>query len=211
MERDDTILRAYTDQNSLLLNRCWRLLISGVVYKYAGDNYWSTMSSSNPQCSLQICGLIYQSAGVSYWSMETNLNVQNRPKKCPKPNFFSRSSRYNDLTFCENIFSRFTIPLITRDQWVWVCMLKMNIIFFFQFPQPIHTKMCVMFHFKHLKFFVKPIPSPCLRHQRSPSSFTRAKGTGVLKMGMGITKMSQKSDFIFMIYGILGSKICWQN
>jgi len=51
----------YTHQNCLLLNCWWRLLISGVVYKSAGDNYWSAMSSTNPRCSLQIRGVIYQS------------------------------------------------------------------------------------------------------------------------------------------------------
>ena len=49
----------------LLLNRWWRLLISGVVYKSAGDNYWSAMSSTNPRCSLQIRDVIYKSAGVN--------------------------------------------------------------------------------------------------------------------------------------------------
>ena len=34
----------------------WRLLISGVVYKFAGYKYWSAMSSTNPRCSLQIRG-----------------------------------------------------------------------------------------------------------------------------------------------------------
>ena len=52
--------------------RWWRLLISGVVYKSAGDNYWSAMSSSNPRCSLQIRGVIYKSVGVNYWSAVKN-------------------------------------------------------------------------------------------------------------------------------------------
>ena len=82
------------DQNCLLLNRWWRLLISGVVYKSAGFNYWSVMSSTNPQCSLQIRGVIYQSAIRKY--------------------VFACSSRYNDLTFYEKKISHFTIPLSER-------------------------------------------------------------------------------------------------
>ena len=82
--------------------RWWRLLISYVVYKSAGDNYWSAISSTNPRCSLQIRGVIYKSAGVNYWSAEKNLNAQNRPKKGPKPKIcFARSSWYNNLTFYE--------------------------------------------------------------------------------------------------------------
>ena len=73
-------------QNCLLLNRWLRLLISGVVYKSAGDNYWSAMSSTNLRCSLQIRGVIY------------------------------RSSRYNDLTFYETKISHFTIPLRIGDK-----------------------------------------------------------------------------------------------
>ena len=79
------ILRAQTDQYCLLLNRCWRLLISGVVYKSAGYNKWSAMFSTNPRCRLQIRCVIYQSAGVNYWSAEKYLTAQNRPKKSPKP------------------------------------------------------------------------------------------------------------------------------
>ena len=53
-------------KNFFLLNRWWSLLISGVVYKSAVDNYWSAMSSTNQRCSLLIRGVIYQSAGVNY-------------------------------------------------------------------------------------------------------------------------------------------------
>ena len=80
----------------------WRLLISGVVYKSAGYNYWSAMSSTNLRCSLQIRGVIYQSAGVNYWSAEKNQMLKTDPKKVLSLKYvFACSSRYNDLTFYE--------------------------------------------------------------------------------------------------------------
>ena len=92
------------DQNCLLLNRWWRLLISSVVYKSAGYNYWSAMSSTNPRCSLQIRGVIYQSLGVNYWSAEKNKMLKTDPKKVP-------SQKYG-FAFYEKKISHFTIPLI---------------------------------------------------------------------------------------------------
>ena len=53
------------DQNCLLLNHWWRLLISGGVFESAGDNYWSAMWFNNLRCSLLIHSVIYQSAGVN--------------------------------------------------------------------------------------------------------------------------------------------------
>jgi hypothetical protein len=92
----DTILRALIDKNCLLLNCWWRLLISGGVYKSAGDNYWSAMLFTNPRCSLQIRVIIYQYCGCQLLirGRKKNKNTQNRPKKVPKPKFiFARSSR----------------------------------------------------------------------------------------------------------------------
>ena len=91
--------------NCLLLNRWCSLLISGVVYKSAGDNYWDAILSTNPRCSLLICGVIYQSAGVNYWFADKKLKCPKQTQKGPKPKiFFARSSRYNDLTFYEKKF-----------------------------------------------------------------------------------------------------------
>jgi len=84
----DTILRSLTDQNCLLLNRLWRLLISSVFNKSAGDDYWSEMLSTNPLCSLQIRCVIYQSAVVNYWSVEKIKMLKIDPKQVPSQKFF---------------------------------------------------------------------------------------------------------------------------
>ena len=73
-------------------------LNSVVVYKSAGDNYWSAKSSTNPRCNISIRGCQLLIRGK-------NQNAQNRHKKGPKPKlFFARSSRYIDLTFYEIFF-----------------------------------------------------------------------------------------------------------
>ena len=98
--------------NFLLLNRWWCLMISGVFYKSAGENYWSAMSSTNPRCRLKIRGVINKSAGVNYWSGEIKKNAQNRPKKGPKPKYFFCSLILVQWpNFLWKKFSHFTIPL----------------------------------------------------------------------------------------------------
>ena len=63
-----------------LLNHCWHLLISGGVYKSTGDNYWSTMSFTNPCCHLPIrrCQLLIR---------RKNKMLKTDPKKVPCQNF----------------------------------------------------------------------------------------------------------------------------
>ena len=87
------------------------ILISSVVYKSVGDNYWSVMLSTNLRC-LQICGVTYQSGGVNYWSADKIKMLKKYSKKVLSQIFFASSSRYNDLTFYENIFSPLPNPIL---------------------------------------------------------------------------------------------------
>ena len=94
-----------------LLNHCWRLLISGGVYKSTGDNYWSTMSFTNPCCHLPIrrCQLLIR---------RKNKMLKTDPKKAPAKILFARSYKYKFwclYSFCIRIYSYYNKKCDTKD------------------------------------------------------------------------------------------------
>ena len=90
--------------------------IAGGVYKSAGDNYWSAMSSTNPQCSLQIRGVIYKSAGVNYWSAEKKLKCSKQTqKRSQAQNFFCSFILAQWSNFFWKKMFHFKIPLMIKS------------------------------------------------------------------------------------------------
>ena len=106
------------------------VLISGVVYKFAGDNNWSAMSSTNPRCRLKIHGVIYQSADINYWSPEKKLNAQNIfPKKNgPTPKKYRNTWTEYIMTISTNHIINWFIMAIKWKEIAWHCLLAFELL-----------------------------------------------------------------------------------